>query len=83
MIFSGTAAESVTLMAQNMRERAAAFARAHGILSRMPGEGQTIARQMRRGEIPTGVAADWLRDQDGADNWDAGENLSDTFGASF
>lgn len=84
MIFVGSAAESVTLIAANMRERAAAFARAHGILSRMPGEGAGVARMMRRGEIPTGVAADWLQDQDGEENTKAAEELRDSFsGTSF
>lgn len=64
----------VEMIAANMRERAAAFANAHGILTR--GNNAALARQMRNAEIPADIVADYLRDND---NWEAGERLGAAF----
>lgn len=66
----------VELIAANMRSRAAAFARAHGILTRKAPDHE-VTRALRRGEIPVQVASDFLRE---IDEPDAADDVFSSFG---
>lgn len=72
------ATATVELMGSTMRERARAFAEAHGILTRKYGRKHVMARGLDNGSIPPRIVADWMDDND-----DGGENLRTAFEPSF
>jgi hypothetical protein len=81
MLALDATASSVGIIAENMRERAATFAAAHGILTRSRNSGaQAVRKALRKGEMQPEIAADWLCDND---EWNAGEALRTAFLPSF
>lgn len=74
------AVTAVQIMGANMRERARVFGSLHGILHSKGDTGRAISRAVRAKQIPMGIVADFLQDND---DEQAGEELRNAFGASF
>lgn len=72
----GSAVNEVELIAGNMRARAAAFARAHGILTRRA-PGHEITRGLSDGSVPPQIASDFLRE---IDEPEAADDIFGSFG---
>lgn len=80
-IRAGEAAADCVTIAENMRDRAAAFAKAHGIVTRSrKARNDGITQSLFNDEIPVGIIADYLEEFEGEEGVEVAGEIRTSFG---